>query len=78
MKKPNAVLVVLVIAQMITTHITLKEFNIILCEHPSFKEKFKPILESGKIECMSLVKGIEINNKIIRKKSLECFKLKKN
>ncbi|MHA1490656.1 MAG: hypothetical protein ACTSRI_13490 [Promethearchaeota archaeon] len=46
MKKPIAVLVV----GTIVARLTLKEFDIILYDHPSFKEKFKPILESGKIE----------------------------
>jgi opine dehydrogenase len=56
--KPIAVLGGGATAQTIAAHLTLKGFKIIICEHPNFKEKFKPIIQKGSIECIGLVKGI--------------------
>ena len=44
-------------AQTIAAHLTLKGFNINIWEHSNFKEKFKPIIEKGTIECIGLLEG---------------------
>ena len=64
MDKPIAVLGGGAAAQTIAAHLTLKGFNINIWEHPSFEEKFKPILEKGIIECIGLVEGIAKLHKV--------------
>ena len=38
--------------------LTLRNFNIILCEHPQFEKSFKSTLDGGKIESSGIIKGI--------------------
>jgi opine dehydrogenase len=44
-------------AHQMAVDLTLRGFDIILCEHPSFEKSFKSTLESGKIESIGLIEG---------------------
>lgn len=58
MDKPITILGAGAAAQTIAADLTLKGLKIIICEHQKFANRFKPILESGTIECTGLVEGV--------------------
>ena len=57
MSEPIAILGAGAAAQTMAAELTLKGNDVILYEHPSFEQKFKPILETGIIHAMGLVDG---------------------
>jgi opine dehydrogenase len=57
LKKPIAILGGGHGAHQMSVDLTLRGFDIILCEHPSFAQSFKSTLEKGEIESTGLLEG---------------------
>lgn len=55
--KPIAILGAGAAAQTMAVDLTLRNLDVILCEHPDFKKNFEPILNSGQIEIQGLLTG---------------------
>jgi len=55
--KPIAILGAGAAAQTMAVDLTLRNLDVILCEHPDFKENFEPVLDSGRIEIKGLLNG---------------------
>ena len=64
LRKPIAVLGGGNAAHMMAADLTLRGFNVNLCEHPSFERSFKPTLERGEINVVGLLEGTAKVHKI--------------